>query len=113
MSKMKDKLVMANVDNAALETLGLGTVPRKTMERANSAKYKRGKSTVCEIKTPQARTCFSIFVDCIAKKDHVTEKELRELVEKRGAELRTRQPAWRIFQYYRPQLIASKLMVRE
>ncbi len=104
---------MANVDNAALEALGLGTVPRKQMERANSAKYRKGKNNVCDIKTPQAKTCFTIFVDCIAKKDHVTEKELRDLVEKRVSELRTRQPAWRIFQYYRPQLIASKLMVRE
>lgn len=40
----------------------------------------------------------------------ITEDDLRKKVIERAAELKTKQDPWRIFQYYRPQLIAAKLI---
>lgn len=64
------------------------------------------------LKTPQARTCLTIFHDLLKSlnKPSVTEAELKAEVYRRQAELKTRQDAWRIFQYYRPQLIQAKLL---
>jgi hypothetical protein len=64
------------------------------------------------LKTPQARICLAIFHDLLKSlsKPSVTEAELKAEVYRRQADLKTRQDAWRIFQYYRPQLIQAKLI---
>ena len=60
--------------------------------------------------TPQAKVCLTIFIALIGDAQSVTEGDLRRKVEERAAELKTRQDPWRIFQYYRPKLIALKLL---
>lgn len=79
------------------------------------------------IKTPQARVCYQIVtqsLDIKTKKDtekmppelkakyvpSITEEELRQIIINRAGELHTRQDPWRIFQYYRPALIAALLL---
>jgi hypothetical protein len=58
----------------------------------------------------QAVVCLRILADAITAsgRDHVTEDELKAAVVNRQAEIKTRQDPWRIFQYYRPTLIARK-----
>ncbi len=72
------------------------------------------------INTPQALACMKIFRDLIdalpepklGETRNITEGDLKAAVIARAGELKTRQDPWRIFQYYRPQLIAAKLMKR-
>jgi len=90
-------------------------------------KYFRGLEMREEPKTPQAIACTRIFRETIAAKEtkeltgmpedvkktyvpFLTEGELKTAVEGRAGELRTRQDPWRIFQYYRPNLIALKIV---
>jgi hypothetical protein len=55
--------------------------------------------------------CLKIFEDSMDTEKHtISEKDLKDAVIKRAAELKTRQDPWRIFQYYRPQLIQAKLI---
>lgn len=85
-----------------------------------------GKSAYA-LKTPQATACLKIITEearptKVEVKDpttgldnwvevpQITEAALKEAVVRRQAELRTRQDPWRIFQYYRPQLIQAKLI---
>lgn len=82
----------------------------------------------CPIHTYQAVACYKIIVeearptkvgehvDTVTKeavptiKYLISEADLRDRVIARAAELKTKQDPWRIFQYYRPQLIAAKLI---
>lgn len=59
---------------------------------------------------PQAKTCYKIFTDCTGETNTVSEEFLKNEITRRAAELKTKQDPWRIFQYYRPQLIAAKLI---
>lgn len=52
---------------------------------------------------PQAKTCLEIMGR--GGKKEYGEKELRELIEKHAQDLKTTQPPWRIFQYYRKRLV--------
>ena len=101
----------AIVSNAQLEELGLGK-PAQAPTGISTSKYSLGTSKEITIKTPQARTCYEILVECLKGKREITEAGLRAKVEEQGARLRTRQPAWRIFQYYRPELIKAGLVKR-
>jgi hypothetical protein len=65
------------------------------------------------IKTPQAKVCYDLFKRCIGERPMVLEKEMRAFVEAHAAELKTKQDPWRIFQYYRPTLIASNHIHRQ
>ncbi len=62
------------------------------------------------IKTPQAISCFRIFTETLGDKPALSEADLEKAIRNRAGELRTRQDPWRIFQYYRPQLISKKLI---
>jgi hypothetical protein len=66
------------------------------------------------LKTPQAQACMKIFKESVIqdgdKKNTITEEELKRAVIARGQELKTRQDPWRIFQYYRPDLIKGKFI---
>ncbi len=106
--------------------------PRTTEGRKmtiGARKYMYGDSRdLSMIGTPQARSCYRIFCDAIdeiTKKNlcnvtekslvsqyvpAITEEALRAVVVNRAGELHTRQDPWRIFQYYRPQLIKHKLI---
>lgn len=74
----------------------------------------QGTPVICTVKTPQAITCLAIF-EATAKTDTIngktviscTEANLKAAIYLRATELKTKQDAWRIFQYYRPQLIAA------
>lgn len=57
---------------------------------------------------PQALACLRIFLGEGTKE--VTEIRMRELIEEQRGKLNTRQDPWRIFQYYRPQLIGYRYM---
>lgn len=87
------------------------------------------QSAINGIKTPQARACFRILCEALAKVKQdmqsksqdldevhvpsISEAELRKIIVERAGELHTRQDPWRIFQYYRPVLMADKLVRRE
>jgi hypothetical protein len=62
------------------------------------------------ILTYQAVQCHRIFIDTLAKNESVTESDLKAEITRRAPELKTKQDPWRIFQYYRPKLIAAKLI---
>jgi len=55
---------------------------------------------------PQARVCLEILLS--EGTDEVTEKRMKELMEEKKSLLATRQDAWRVFSYYRPQLISNR-----
>ncbi len=68
-------------------------------------------AVVSAIHTPQAKVCYAILCDGVsAHPEGITETDLKALVNTRAAEIKTRQDPWRIFQYYRPTLIAAKLV---
>lgn len=63
------------------------------------------------LKTPQAITCLKIVTESADPTTmSITEEALKAKVIERQLEIKTRQDPWRIFQYYRPTLIASKLL---
>lgn len=89
-----------------------GTPVRKST--ISETLYERGEvSETGSIKTPQAKVCYDLFCRCIGDHPTVKEGELRAFVEAHGAELKTKQDPWRIFQYYRPALIGSKHLRRK
>jgi hypothetical protein len=70
------------------------------------------------LKTPQSKICLRLLRECIAANStpedpQVTESILRQYIIDHASELKTRQDPWRIFQYYRPELIAEKLITRQ
>lgn len=65
---------------------------------------------VAMIQTRQAYVCYRIFRDAIGKSQSITEADLKRAMENRAAEIMTRQDPWRIFQYYRSQLIKLQLL---
>ncbi len=69
-----------------------------------------------ELKTPQALACLRLFrrhmLQGNTENDRlfVTEESLKQFVIENATELKTRQDPWRIFQYYRPELLKQKLL---
>lgn len=62
---------------------------------------------------PQAIACLRIVKDNVIEEGgvrSVKEDLLKVEITKRAGELKTRQEPWRIFQYYRPSLIAAGLL---
>jgi hypothetical protein len=88
-------------------------------ERKSSIKTRKyflgTQSTLPEKCPAQMITCNKIFTELLNKsgKDSITEAELEAEIIQRTSELKTRQDPWRIFQYYRPRLIANKLIRSE
>lgn len=78
----------------------------------SSRKYFPGeiKEGTADIKTHQALQCLKLFRAVLGDRTEITESELKQYIEDHVGELQTRQPAWRIFQYYRPTLIKAKLL---
>lgn len=66
----------------------------------------------CPCTTKQAITIWKFFVDeyLSTGSTTVTESRMADIVNDRQAELNTKQDPWRIFQYYRPELIQCKLI---
>lgn len=64
---------------------------------------------------PQAKTCIEFFAEMVKERNPsgentivtIPEKEVQAYVIKEQERLKTRQDPWRIFQYYRPQLIKN------
>lgn len=80
--------------------------------------YSPGEITegTADIKTYQSLKCLELFRDCLASNPgstEITEGTLKQYVIDHADVLKTRQDPWRIFQYYRPQLIAAKLIRRK
>lgn len=78
-------------------------------------KYVLVKDDWTGITIPQAMACLRIIKDNVAPDGEgvvgsVSEESLKSLVNVRREELKTRQDPWRIFQYYRPQLIAAGIL---
>lgn len=61
---------------------------------------------------PQMKSCFYFVQQSLntSQSTFITEDQLKEVVTRRAAELRTRQDPWRIFQYYRPRLIQEGMV---
>ena len=53
----------------------------------------------------QASVCLCMLLQACEDSGTCTEAKLREVVQARAQELKTKQDPWRIFQYYRPQLV--------
>lgn len=87
-----------------------GTKERKST--ISTRLYSRGPADpkTTPLNTPQAKKCLEIFTELIGTSPSVTEEILKAKIYERAAELKTRQDPWRIFQYYRPQLIQAKLL---
>lgn len=69
------------------------------------------------LKTPQTMACLTILETTCKENTQngkkvlsCTEANLKTAIFARSAELKTRQDPWRIFQYYRPQLINAKVI---
>jgi hypothetical protein len=84
--------------------------------------YRLGDSPDALLKTPQANACRKLFLELFKaeqaknpenKDCFITEADLRQYIIDHAAELHTRQDPWRIFQYYRPILIESKILRRK
>lgn len=87
----------------------------------STSEYSLGEieSGTADIKTYQALKSLELFRECLEKqgidkngRKVVTEAILKQYVIDHAAVLKTRQEPWRIFQYYRPQLIKAKLLRR-
>lgn len=101
--------------------------PKNPGERKQSAKmlnrsYELVKTEIdANLKLPpQAKTCLAFFTECAAKDEAyqkipveergvftIKEDAFKKYVEQEAARLQTRQDPWRIFQYYRPELIKN------
>lgn len=68
------------------------------------------KEGSADIKTYQALKSLELFRECLGEQEFVSEGVLKQYVIDHAAVLKTRQDPWRIFQYYRPQLIKAKLI---
>jgi hypothetical protein len=66
----------------------------------------------CPCTTRQARKIWEFFVDeyLRTKSKVITEGRMQDIVNDRADELQTRQDPWRIFQYYRPELMDCQLI---
>lgn len=83
---------------------------RDTNKYVMKAATDKSKKAV-ETMAPQARAIVELMV--AGGKTEYTETELREMIEKNKEKLRTRQNSWRIFQYYRSQLISADVFVQK
>jgi len=100
-------------------------VPVSTSGRKSTiglCEYRAGTETGDgQLKTPQAKACLKLFREVlnsdkatVTETDRfVTEAILRQYIIDHAGELKTKQDPWRIFQYYRPNLIAEKLITRK
>lgn len=108
------------------------TVDRRSSNVPISATGRKSTIGLCEyrigsitegdggLKTPQAKASLHLFRQCLAASESgtpedrfITEEVLRKYIEDHASELHTRQDPWRIFQYYRPNLIQEKLITRK
>lgn len=94
---------------------------RKVSEKMLNRAYEVLKTEVApDVKMPpQAKTCLVFFTECMAGDAEYQKKEaprptyiiaenlFKDYVIANAARLNTRQDPWRIFQYYRPELIKS------
>jgi hypothetical protein len=87
-----------------------------------NCQYRAGSETGDgQLKTPQARACLKLFREILnsdkatveGEDRYITEADLRQYIIDHAAELHTKQDPWRIFQYYRPNLISEKLITRK
>jgi hypothetical protein len=93
---------------------------RKVSEKMLNRSYELIKSEIPadQKMPPQVRTCLTFFTECAAADETysktpveergvytISEKAFQAYVEKEQLRLKTRQNPWRIFQYYRPELI--------
>lgn len=84
-------------------------VGRKLANRS----YVLAKTDFAAVTIPQAKACLNILKDVVVDENGVLtvkEDDLKKAVVARQDELKTRQDPWRIFQYYRPQLIAAGIV---
>lgn len=70
---------------------------------------RKGNGTII---TPQAKECILLFREAMSNQTSITEEDLRNYIEANKERLQTRQPSWRIFQYYRAKLIENKILKR-
>lgn len=118
--------MVANAKN----NMATGTPVSETGRKSTilNRKYFAGEVTEgsADVKTFQALACLKIFRETLEKSTDeiethdgdgklikvkaITEEVLKQAVNDRAGEIKTRQDPWRIFQYYRPTLIKAKLV---
>lgn len=76
----------------------------------HGAKAGDDKKSTSGITTYQALKSLELFRTLIGNDESVTESVLKQYVIDNGEVLKTKQDPWRIFQYYRPQLIKEGLI---
>lgn len=94
---------------------GSNTGAKRTAHKLADRRYEVVKFEVpADVKLPpQAKTCMAFFAEMAKTAGHddtkgifdVPEKDFNAYVVANAERLKTRQDPWRIFQYYRPQLI--------
>jgi len=116
------KIVSIAVDRRPTASTTPGSNRKSTISKCV---YSHGDASLADpntealLKTPQSKICLKFVRTCLTtsgetdlNKQTVTEEILRQYVIDHATELHTRQDPWRIFQYYRPQLISEKLIRR-
>lgn len=103
--------MIANAKNVVIPSVPISDTGRKST--ILNCQYLPGEeSGTGALKTPQALACIRLFRACLGDQLSVSEGVLKKYVEDHAAELHTRQDPWRIFQYYRAQLISAKILRR-
>ena len=107
-------MFMLKNGKAHIQGVDSETGEKERKSSISSSKYTPGDKfgQPHEIKTYQAIKCLELFTNALGTNKSITEGELRAHVEKNAEILKTKQGPWRIFQYYRPQLIKAQLIRR-
>lgn len=91
---------------AQLNAMGLGRPVQVVVANRTDSRVYEFIPAKYEAKTPQVIACVNILKSVVdPKTNKVTELKLRDAINKRSAELRTKQKPWLIFQYYRPSMV--------
>lgn len=109
------RLCETSIDRTNKTTAGGNTGAKRTNHKLADRKYEVVKFEIAaDVKLPpQAKTCMEFFKELAAAAKHddakgifeIPEKDFQAYVVLHAERLKTRQDPWRIFQYYRPQLI--------
>lgn len=101
-------------EKAVLTTSGSVAPPVKPSNKKAPREYclVEGHESKMADLTPQARTCAILLAHCIAAGDgpSVYEETFKQFLAENAGELNTRQDPWRIFQYYRANMISEGII---
>ena len=101
------------IENAINKNSTTNPSRKKKLANRRYVKVQDSDLTPAELKNrglyklpPQATACLELFLS--EGTNEVTETRMKELIMEKREVLNTKQDPWRIFQYYRPQLISHR-----